>query len=73
MLAKSSVAAMTKNTSMTYAQAVVLATVNKALEGNMQAIAWLTEQQERSTLREVLTQEPIVVSHIKPRQISAVD
>lgn len=73
MLAKSNVADITKGTSTTYAKAVVLATVQKALEGNMQAISWLAEQQERGGAKEVLTQEPIIISHIKPRNISTVD
>ena len=73
MLATSSIAEMTKDMPLSYAKAIVLTTFNKALQGNMQAVAWLTEQQERSAVREVTTQEPIVVSYIKPRNISAVD
>jgi len=74
MLARSSVADMIKDTSITYAKAVVLATISRALEGNMHAIAWLAEQQERGTdTRQVLKQEPIIVSRLKPRNESAVD
>lgn len=73
ILAKSSVADMTKNIPTTYAKAIVLATVNKALEGNMQAITWLAEQQEKSAVRKVLKQEPIIVSDLKPRYDSAVE
>lgn len=73
MLATSSVAEMTRDMPLSYAKAIVLATFNKALQGNVQAITWLTEQQEKSAVREVATQQPIVVSFIKPRDISAVD
>lgn len=73
MLATSSVAKMTKDMPLSYAKAIVFATFNKALQGNMQAIAWLAEQQEKSAIREVTTQEPIVVSYIKPRDIFTVN
>lgn len=74
MLAKSSIAELTQNTSTSYAKAVVLATVHKALQGNMQAIIWLAEQQERNKVRDVYTREPIIITPIKPRNIiSTVD
>lgn len=68
MLAKSSIAELVEGESMTYAKAVVLATIHKALDGNMQAVSWLAEQQKQGTTsQEVLTREPVVVSYLKPR------
>lgn len=55
----------------TYAKAVVYAAIAKALQGNMQAIIWLAEQQERdSVIQQRERIEPIVVSNIKPRQFA---
>ncbi|MDB5165819.1 MAG: hypothetical protein JWM00_709 [Candidatus Saccharibacteria bacterium] len=74
VLAKSSIAELTEGKSMTYAKAVVLATVHKALQGNMQAIGWLADQQERGAVsQEVLRREPIVISRLMPRYESTVD
>jgi len=64
---------LTNGVSTTYAKAVVFAAIAKALQGNMQAIIWLTEQQGRdSVVQERVQQEPIVISSIKSR-LSAVD
>ncbi len=74
MLAKSSIAGLAESTPMTYAKAVVLATVHKALQGNIQAVGWLAEQQERGVVsQEILKREPIVISRLKPRSESTVD
>lgn len=73
MLAGSSISELTQDTSMTYAKAVVLATIKRALQGNMQAIAWLAEQQERIAKRDDVTQEPLIISAIMSRNKSAVE
>ena len=74
MLAGSDFAELVQGASTTYAKAVVLATVHKALQGNMPAISWLAEQQERGAVsREVEIREPIIISHLAPRNISTVD
>jgi len=68
LLAQSSIAALVQDASLTYGKAVVLATIQKALQGNMQAISWLAEQQEKvSSVQIVQTQEPIIISNIEPR------
>lgn len=62
---------LTNGASTTYAKAVVFAAVAKALQGNMQAIIWLAEQQEREgSIRERIQQEPMIVSSIKSRQFT---
>jgi hypothetical protein len=74
VLTKSDFAELVQGASTTYAKAVVLATVHKALQGNMQAISWLAEQQERGVIsQEVLRREPIIVSRLTPRYESTVD
>jgi hypothetical protein len=74
MLTRSSIAEIIKGETITYAKAVVLATVHKALQGNMQAIEWLAEQQERGAVTsKVTTQEPLIISTIKTRDESTVD
>jgi len=63
--------------SNTFAEAVVMAAIQKALQGNMQAIIWLTEQQSlhsQQTINNVREREqPLITSLILPRNISAVD
>jgi hypothetical protein len=74
LLAKSSIAELVEGTSTTYAKAVVLATVHKALQGDMRATSWLGEQQERSVVaQEAMRREPMIISTIKPRGEFAVD
>jgi len=74
MLAKSSIAEMVEGESITYAKAVALVTLHKALQGNMQAIAWLAEQQAQSpAVVDRATQEPLIISVINRRTESAVD
>lgn len=74
VLAKNSIGELTEGESMTYAKAVVVATINKALQGNMQAVQWLTEQQCRSAVTEKQTiKEPLIISLIKPRNDSTVN
>lgn len=71
LLNKSGFTEMVNGESTTYAKAVVLATIYKALQGNMQAIIWLAEQQERETAEQQrVTREPIIVSTIKPRHFT---
>lgn len=69
MLARSSISELVQGQSITYSKAVVLAAVHKALQGDGRAIDWLTAQQERGVNRVVATQEPIIISTIKPRDI----
>jgi hypothetical protein len=74
ILAKSSVAELVQGMPTSYAKAVVWATIQKALKGNMQAIIWLAEQQERDSVqRDVLRREPIIITSIKPRFPSTVE
>ena len=77
MLADSGITELVQGTTMSYAKAVVLATIQKALKGNMQAVIWLAEQQERDSLnvdrQEHSKQQPIVISNINPRYQSTVD
>lgn len=71
LLAKSNIAELTNGMPTTYAKAVVWVAIQKALQGDMRAIIWLTEQQERSDFaQEKIRQEPIVVTHIKPRHFA---
>jgi len=74
ILTKSNIVDFVNGETITFAKAVVLATLFKALQGNMQAICWLAEQQERgAVVQERLTQTPVIISSIKPRIQSAVD
>jgi fructose-1,6-bisphosphatase/sedoheptulose 1,7-bisphosphatase-like protein len=62
---------LTNGATTTYAKAVVFAAIAKALQGNMQAIIWLAEQQEReSSVQARERQEPIVITNIKPRHFA---
>jgi chorismate mutase len=71
ILASSNLAQLTNDVTTTYAKAVVYAAIAKALQGNMQAIIWLAEQQERnSSAQQRGLVKPIVISNIKPRQFA---
>jgi hypothetical protein len=48
ILISTKVADLANGKPTSYAQAIVLAMLRKALEGNVQAVCWLTEQQERN-------------------------
>lgn len=48
LLDGSKIAKLTNGRPTTYAQAIVLAMLKRASEGNVQAVKWLTEQQERN-------------------------
>jgi hypothetical protein len=74
VLAKSSIAEMVQGQPTSYAKAIVQVTIKKALKGDMRAIIWLTEQQNMfGAEKERLTQEPVIISHLKPRFQSTVD
>jgi hypothetical protein len=73
ILAQNDLTQFTQNTSTTYAKAIVWATINKAMQGNMQAVLWLAEHQERNATNETIHQEPVIISTIIPRTISTVD
>lgn len=45
LLARSNIADLANGKPTSYAQAIVLAMLKKALEGNVQAVCWLAEQQ----------------------------
>ena len=45
LLSKGNIADTTNGQPTSYAQAIVFAMLKKALEGNVQAVCWLTEQQ----------------------------
>lgn len=77
LLANSSIAELVKNSSTSYAKAVVWVTIQKALQGNMQAIIWLTDQQLVNNQQSIVTakdrEEPIITSVIYPRSISTLN
>ncbi len=74
MLIGSGIAELVQGAPKNYAQVVVWVAIQKALQGDMRAIQWLAEQQERNGVQQdVLRREPIVVSHLKPRNQSTVD
>ena len=52
LLTTSNIADLVKGKTTSYAQAIVLAMLKKALEGNVQAVCWLTEQQGLSYVSE---------------------
>lgn len=71
VLANSNLAQLINNAPTTYAKAVVYAAIAKALQGNMQAIIWLAEQQERNNfIQQQERIEPIVITNIKPREFA---
>lgn len=77
ILAKSNISELVQGASTSYAKAIIQVTIQKALKGDMRAIAWLAEQQERDyvfgTKEERLKQEPLIISRLKPRHESTVD
>src|SRR5215210_6970327 len=48
ILSSSNLNNLANNQTTSYAQAMVLAMIKKALEGNVQAVSWLAERQDRS-------------------------
>ncbi len=48
LLSGSNITGLTNGKPTSYAQAMTLAMLKKALEGNVQAVKWLSEQQERN-------------------------
>ena len=48
LLTHCNIAELTNGKQTSYAQAIVLAMLKKALDGSVQAVCWLTEQQERN-------------------------
>jgi hypothetical protein len=76
LLTSNNIADVAKDKSTSYAQAIVLAMLKKALTGNVQAVCWLAEQQERSYATESgevgLFQTSKVVVEVVPSKQSAV-
>lgn len=71
ILSSNNLTQLTNGATTTYAKAVVLAAISKALKGDMQAIAWLAEQQRQDDFaQEEMKQEPIIITQIKPRQFA---
>ena len=71
VLSSNNLTQLTNGETTTYAQAVTLAAISKALRGDMQAIIWLAEQQRRDGFaQENIKQEPIIITQIKPRQFA---
>ena len=52
ILSDSSLTDLVSGQSTSYAQAMVLAMIKKGLEGNVQAVSWLAERQDRSFIAE---------------------
>jgi hypothetical protein len=77
LLTSNNIADVAKDKSTSYAQAIVFAMLKKALTGNVQAVCWLAEQQERSYATELgevgLFQTSKVVIEVVPSKQSAVD
>jgi hypothetical protein len=48
LLSNANIAELTNGKPTTYTQAIVLAMLKRASEGSVQAVKWLTEQQERN-------------------------
>lgn len=48
LLTSNNIVALTNGETTSYAQAVVFVMLKKALEGNVQAVCWLVDQQERN-------------------------
>ena len=69
ILVNNNLAQLAGGVTTTYAKAVVFAAITKALQGNMQAIIWLAEHQERGAIvGGTLKQEPLIISTIKARK-----
>lgn len=73
ILAQNNLTQHTHGASTTYAKAIVWAIINKAMQGNIRAALWLSEQQEQNIKREYVRAEPIIVSTISPRNTSTVE
>lgn len=77
LLARSNIADLANGKPTSYAQAIVFAMLKKALEGNVQAICWLTEQQGLSYASEtsengLFNASKLLVEIVHPKH-SAVD
>jgi len=77
LLISSSISDLANGKPTSYAQAITLAMLKKALEGNVQAVCWLTEQQERNYTSESnetgFFQANKIQVEIVPSKQSAVD
>jgi len=77
ILVGTKIADLTQGKPTSYAQAIVLAMLKKALEGNVQAVCWLTEQQVLSNASETgengLFNTSKLQIEIVPSKHSAVD
>lgn len=77
LLATSHIADLTNGKSTSYAQAIVLVMLKKALEGNVQAVCWLAEQQVRNYASETgeigLFQASKLIVEVVPPKQSALD
>ena len=77
LLTSSNIAGLANGKTTSYAQAIVLAMLKKALEGNVQAVCWLSEQQVLSYASETndngLFQSSKLLVEIVPSKQSALD
>lgn len=77
LLSSGNIANLANGKTTSYAQAIVFAMLKKALEGNVQAVCWLAEQQERDYASETgelgLFQTSKVIVEVVPSTQSAVD
>ncbi len=75
ILYSSNLADLAKGQPTSYAQAMVLAMIRKALEGDVQAVKWLAERQDRSYIAEDKTgffERPKLVIEVVKSDQSAV-
>ena len=77
LLTRNNIADLANGKPTSYAQAIVLAMLRKALEGNVQAVCWLAEQQERNYASESgengLFHTSKVLVEVVPSKQSALD
>lgn len=77
LLTRSNIAELAHGKPTSYAQAIVFAMLKKALEGNVQAVCWLSEQQERNYASESgeigLFQTSKLLVEVVPSKHSALD
>jgi hypothetical protein len=76
VLSSNNLANLAKNQPTSYAQAMVLAMIKKALEGNVQAVKWLADRQDKSYIADDETSffnRPKLVIEVVPSKPSAVD
>lgn len=77
LLVSSNIADIANGKPASYAQAIVFAMLRKGLEGNVQAVCWLAEQQERNYASETgelgLFQTSKVVVEVVPSKQSVLD